>query len=118
MIYCVKDEKYNLSIHTVLLTLFLLNLWIKLNRWNAIHRNKTDIFSIVRTNKPQKVDKLKWRIRDDVQNITEHYLENCLCDFVDRLGYCQDAQGWEFQPWASWQSPIHIFSFVNSLSFC
>jgi transposase len=53
--------------------------------------------SKVYVNRPQNLEDLRRKISEEVQNITEEHLENCLRAFMDRLGHCQAVQGLQFE---------------------
>lgn len=53
--------------------------------------------SKVYINRPNTLDELKIRIREEVQRITPDVLRNCQEEFRNRLGYCLAVQGAQFE---------------------
>lgn len=53
--------------------------------------------SVAYKTKPQSLEELENRIRIAVQEISQHAIQNSLRAFVDRLGYCQAAEGLQFE---------------------
>lgn len=48
-------------------------------------------------NRPNTIDELKQRIRNEIRAIRPDTLRNVLQDFQFRLGYCQAVNGWQFE---------------------
>lgn len=53
--------------------------------------------SKVYINRPNNIDELKTRIRQEMRLIEPQIVHNVLQEFEDRLGYCQDVGGGQFQ---------------------
>lgn len=53
--------------------------------------------SVVYKDLPQSLEELEDRIRAATQEITPESIQNSLRSFVDRLGYCQAAEGFQFE---------------------
>lgn len=48
-------------------------------------------------NRPPNIDALKNRIRDEIRQIPPTFIRNVQQEFIDRLGYCQEVNGQQFQ---------------------
>lgn len=48
-------------------------------------------------NRPPNIDALKNRIRDEIRQIPISFIRNVQQEFIDRLGYCQEVNGQQFQ---------------------
>ena len=53
--------------------------------------------SVVYRNRPRTLDELEARIRNAIANIPPAYLQNALGAFVNRLRYCQEVNGQQFE---------------------
>lgn len=48
-------------------------------------------------NRPPNIEALKNRIRDEIRQIPPFFIRNVQEEFMDRLGYCQEVNGQQFQ---------------------